>query len=76
MTRTPIARQRLGKDIPARANERKNRRSVARQPISEHTLLTIEAVFSVGSVRSGYKEVSGSVEQDRRGVVGSRMESS
>jgi hypothetical protein len=37
--------------------------------MSKHTSLTIEAVFSVGSVQSGYKEVFGSIEQNRTGVV-------
>jgi hypothetical protein len=58
MTCMPIARQRLGKNIPARANARKNR-----QGISKHASLTTEAVFSVGSMQSGYKEVSGRTEQ-------------
>jgi hypothetical protein len=54
----PIARQRLGKHIPARANTGKNRTSITRKRISKHPFLTIEAVFSVASVRSGYKEVT------------------
>jgi hypothetical protein len=33
--------------------------SIARQWISKHASLTIEAVFFVGSVQSGYKEVLG-----------------
>jgi hypothetical protein len=36
VTYKPIARQRLGKHIPAGANGRKNRRSIARQRISKH----------------------------------------
>jgi hypothetical protein len=31
----------------------------------KHTSLTIEVVFSSWSVQSGYKEVFGSIEQDR-----------
>jgi hypothetical protein len=52
----PIARQRLGKHIPAEANVRNNRTSIARQRISKHTFLRIETVFSAWSVQSGYKE--------------------
>jgi hypothetical protein len=52
-----IARQRLSKHIPAGANGRKKRTSIATQRISKHTSLTTEAVFSVVSVQSGYKEV-------------------
>jgi hypothetical protein len=58
----PIARQRLGKYITARANALKNRASIARQRISKHASLTIQAVFSVGSVQIGYKEVFGRTE--------------
>jgi hypothetical protein len=64
VTCTPIARQRLGKHIPVRANARKNGTSIASQRISKHTSLTRE-VFPVGSVQSGYKEVFGSIEQNR-----------
>jgi hypothetical protein len=60
-----IARQRLCKYIPARANARKNRTSIAWQRISKHASITIEAVFSVRSVQSGYKEVLGSIESSR-----------
>jgi hypothetical protein len=63
MTYKPIARQRLGKHIPTGANELNNRTSVARQRISKHASLTIEAVFSAWSVQSGYKEVFGNIEQ-------------
>jgi hypothetical protein len=59
----PIARQRLGKHTPAWVNARKNRTFIARQQISKHAFLTIEVVFSVVSVQSGYKEVFGSTEQ-------------
>jgi hypothetical protein len=53
---TRMARQRLGKHIPARANESKNRMSVARQRINKYASLTIESVISLGSVQSDYKE--------------------
>jgi hypothetical protein len=36
VTYRPIARQQLGKHIPAGANERNNRKSIARQRISKH----------------------------------------
>jgi hypothetical protein len=39
-----------------RANARKNRTSIARQRISKHTALIIDAVLSVESVQSVYKE--------------------
>jgi hypothetical protein len=52
----PIARQRLGKHIPAEANARNNRTSIARHRISKHASLTIEAMFSVWSVQIGCKE--------------------
>jgi hypothetical protein len=58
-----IARQRLGKHIPARANERKNRTSIVKQRITKQASLTTEAVLSMGSLESGYKEVFGSREQ-------------
>jgi hypothetical protein len=61
-----IARQRLGKHIPTGTNESKNRTSIARQRITKHASLTIESVFSAWSVRSGYKEVFGSIEQPSR----------
>jgi hypothetical protein len=56
VTYGPIARQRLGKHIPAEAYAR-NRTSIARQRISKHASLTIEVVFSALSVQSDYKEV-------------------
>jgi hypothetical protein len=46
----------LGKHIPAEANARNNMTSVARQRISKHTFLKIKFVFSVWSVKIGYKE--------------------
>jgi hypothetical protein len=62
VTCIPIARQRLGKHIPARAKAGKNRTSIAKQRISKHAFLTIEAVFSVGSLQSGYKKVFSSTK--------------
>jgi hypothetical protein len=59
----PIARQRLGKHIPAQAYARNNRTYIARQRTSQHASLTIEAVFSVGSMELDYKEVFGSRKQ-------------
>jgi hypothetical protein len=70
----PIARQRLGKHIPAQANARKNGTFIARQRISKHASLTPEAVFSVGSVQRGYKEMFGSTEQYREVVEDRRVE--
>jgi hypothetical protein len=62
VTCIPTARQRLGKHIPVQANSLNNRTSVARQRIRKRATLTIEAVFSLGSVRSAYKEVFGRTE--------------
>jgi hypothetical protein len=56
LTYRPTARQRLGKHTPAETNTRNNRTPIARQRISKHMSLTIEAVFSAWSVQSGYKE--------------------
>jgi hypothetical protein len=64
VTHRSNARQRLGKHIPARANALNNRTSIARQRISKHASLTIEAVFSTWSVESDYKEVLESTEQE------------
>jgi hypothetical protein len=63
VTRIAIARQLLGKHIPTQVNLFNNRTSIARQRISKHTSLTIEAEFSAWSVESGYKEVFGRTEQ-------------
>jgi hypothetical protein len=49
-----IARQRLGKYIPAQANA-VNNTSIARQRCGKNVSLTTEAMFSVGSSPSGYK---------------------
>jgi hypothetical protein len=51
----PIAKQRVAKHIPAEENSRNNRTSIARQRCGKQALSTIQAVFSVGSVQSGYK---------------------
>jgi hypothetical protein len=53
----PIARQRVAKHIPADANARNNRTSIAKELRCNQALSTIQAVFSVGSVQSGYKRV-------------------
>jgi hypothetical protein len=53
----PIARQRAAKHIPAEANARNNSTSIARQRRGKQVWSTIQAVFSVGSVQSGYKRV-------------------
>jgi hypothetical protein len=53
----PIARQRVTKHIPADANTWNNRRSITKQRRGKQALPTIQAVFSVGSVQSGYKRV-------------------
>jgi hypothetical protein len=63
MTYTPIARQRLGKHIPAQVYVRNNRTSIARQRVSKHASLTIEAIFSAWSVQNGSQEVFCSIEQ-------------
>jgi hypothetical protein len=42
VTRTPIARQRVGKHAPAEANARNNRMSTARQGSCKHASLTTE----------------------------------
>jgi hypothetical protein len=45
MMHRPIARQQRGKYIPAEAKAHNNRLTIARQRISKHTSLTIEAVL-------------------------------
>jgi hypothetical protein len=55
VTYVPIARQRLGKHIPAGTNVRDNMTSVARQQRSKYASSTIHAVFSVWYVPRGYK---------------------
>jgi hypothetical protein len=63
VTYISIAGQRLGKHIPAQVNALKSTTSIARQRISKHASLTIEIVFSVKSVQTGYKIVFGGTEQ-------------
>jgi hypothetical protein len=58
VTCIPIAKQRLGKHIPAEANARNSRTSISRQRISKHVSLTTETVFCAWCVQSGYKKVS------------------
>jgi hypothetical protein len=53
----PIVWQRIAKHIPAEANARNNRITIARQRRGKQALSTIRAVFSVGFVQSGYKRV-------------------
>jgi hypothetical protein len=62
VTYRPIARQRLDKHIPAEANARDNRTSIVKQRINKHASLTIDAVFSALSERSGHKEVFSSAK--------------
>jgi hypothetical protein len=69
-----IARQRLGKQIPAEANSDNYRTSIARQRTSKHTSLTTEAVFPAWSVKSGYKEALGSSEVEYGTGESSRVE--
>jgi hypothetical protein len=57
MTYRPIARQRLGKHIPAGDNARNHGTSIARRRIGKHSSLTIEDVLFAWSVQSRYKEV-------------------
>jgi hypothetical protein len=52
----PIAGQRVGKHIPTEASAQ-NSRSMARQWRGKQALSTTQAVFSMGSVQSGYKRV-------------------
>jgi hypothetical protein len=59
----PIARRRLAKHIPAEANAQNNRRAIARQRRGKEALSTIQAVFSVGSVQSGYERVEFRIQQ-------------
>jgi hypothetical protein len=53
----PIASQRVAKQIPTKANAWSNRGSIARLRRCKEALSTIQLVFSVGSVQSGYKRV-------------------
>jgi hypothetical protein len=68
----PIARQRLGKHILAGANARNNRPSIARQRISTHVSLTIDAVFS--AILLGYEfEVELIWQLQNKGKKGSTL---
>jgi hypothetical protein len=49
----PIARQRVGKHIPAKTKARNKRTSIAGQRRGKRALSTIQAVFTVGTVQSG-----------------------
>jgi hypothetical protein len=53
----PIARQQVAKHIPAEVNVQNNRRFTARQWCDKQALSTKQAVFSMGSMQSGYKRV-------------------
>jgi hypothetical protein len=55
VTCIPIARPRLGKHIPTRANARDSRTYIARQQRGKHASSIIQAGFSVWSVPRGYK---------------------
>jgi hypothetical protein len=50
-----IARQWVAKHISAKPNARNNKASIAKQRRSKQALSAMPAVFSVGSVQSGYK---------------------
>jgi hypothetical protein len=50
-----IARQRLAKHIPAEANARNNRTSIARHGRGKQASSTTQAVSSLWSVPTGYK---------------------
>jgi hypothetical protein len=58
VTHRPIARQRLGKHIPAGANALNNRTPITRQRISKHSSLTTEAMFLRGLCKVGSEESS------------------
>jgi hypothetical protein len=62
-----IARQQVTKHIPAEADALKNMRSTARQQRGKQALSTIQAVFSVESVQSGYKRVTFDARQESFG---------
>jgi hypothetical protein len=65
-----IARQQLGKHIPVEANVCNNRTAIARQWISKHASLIVEAVFSAWSMQSGCKEVQNSSREVKSRVLG------
>jgi hypothetical protein len=54
----PIARQQLGKHIPAGANARNSSTSIAKQRRGKHASSRIEAVFAAWSVPRSYLEES------------------
>jgi hypothetical protein len=56
VTCTTIARQRVRKHVPAKANALNNRTSTARQRSCNHASLTIENSVSVGSLQKSYLE--------------------
>jgi hypothetical protein len=74
VTCTPIARQRLRKHIPVRANAGKNRTSIPRQRISKHASLTIEAVFSGGPCKMVIRKCSAIENCSRVGSEGLNIE--
>jgi hypothetical protein len=55
----PIARQRLGKHIPAGANARKNSMSIARKRISKHAYNNMGQYKTVFSVKSAPRLYNG-----------------
>jgi hypothetical protein len=69
-----IARQRLGKHIPAGANAPNNRTPIARQRTSKHASLTKEVVFSVWSVPKGYKRTQSEDASKHSSLVEWRVE--
>jgi hypothetical protein len=67
VTCTPIARQRVGKHVPAEENARNSMTSIAKQWSCRHAFLT-RTVFSVWSVQRSY------LEDNRRYKFRSRYE--
>jgi hypothetical protein len=70
VTYRSIARQRFGKQVPAEVNAVNNRKSIARQRISKHAFLTIEAVFLRGPpkviIKKGSAEKSQLLSEDEK----------
>jgi hypothetical protein len=66
----PIAKQRVAKYIPAEANTRKDRRSIARQRRGKWALSTIQAVFrgvrANNVIREASSEAGSSVVVEER----------
>jgi hypothetical protein len=54
----PIARQRVAKHTPAKANAWNNRTSIARQGRGKEALSTKQTVFSVASAKSVIRDSS------------------